>query len=273
MCSPKYDGIRCTVKSGYTMSRTFKLLPSYQVQEEFKRYEHCDGELVEGQPNDPGVYNRTQSFVMSEDKPGDIKFFVFDYTHPDALSLPFHERFKLLDSTLGDPRPENVILVEQVEVDDEESLLAYEERVLALGFEGLILRSPVGIYKQGRATWKEGIIYKLKRFQDDEATIIGFEEAMTNTNEQKRDALGYAERSTSKEGMVPAGTLGKFIVTFRGQEITVAPGAFDHASRKKIWDDRDNFLGKILKFRHFTHGVKEKPRFPRAIGFRSLLDM
>jgi DNA ligase-1 len=252
------------------MSRSFKAIPSLQVQEEFSKYEHFDGELIEGSPNDTMVYNRTQSHIMSEDKPGDITYFVFDYTRPDLLSSPFHVRFERLLIAMD---VTNVRFVEHTIVENEEELLKYEGEQLDAGFEGIIMRSPVGIYKQGRGTWREGIIYKLKRFRDDEGIIIGLEEGMLNQNEQKKDALGYAERSTSKEGMVRAGTLGRFIVLFQGQDIQVAPGAFDHSMRKRIWEEPDKYIGKILKFRHFTHGIKDKPRFPRAIGLRSTIDM
>jgi DNA ligase OB-like domain len=67
--------------------------------------------------------------------------------------------------------------------------------------------------------------------------------------------------------------LGKFIVFFNGIEIEVAPGAFTHAERKEIWDNQFKYKGEYLKFRHFAHGVKDKPRFPRAIGFRDVIDM
>jgi DNA ligase-1 len=67
--------------------------------------------------------------------------------------------------------------------------------------------------------------------------------------------------------------LGKFKVEFQGQIISVAPGTFSHEERRWIWDNRDQVRGKILKFRHFPHGVKELPRQPRALGFRDKMDM
>ena len=81
MVSPKIDGIRGIVKNHTMLSRTGKLIPSYQVQEEFTYIDDLDGELVEGLPNTPDVYNRSQSHVMSMGKPGNIMYHVFDYTH------------------------------------------------------------------------------------------------------------------------------------------------------------------------------------------------
>ena len=54
-----------------------------------------------------------------------------------------------------------------------------------------MMRNPIAPYKQGRGTFREGIIYKLKRFEDSEAVIIGFVEQMTNQNVLEKDELGY----------------------------------------------------------------------------------
>jgi DNA ligase 1 len=92
MGSPKLDGIRNIVKYGRCKSRTFKDIPSRQAQKLFSDYEHFDGELIEGNLSDVDVYNRTQSYIMSELKEGDITFNVFDYTHPDWLHKSFYKR-------------------------------------------------------------------------------------------------------------------------------------------------------------------------------------
>lgn len=275
LVSPKLDGIRCLIYGHTAYSRSGKVLPSLQVQEEFGReelFQHLDGELVAGSPVDPGVYNRTQSHVMSEDKPGDLGLYVFDYIHPDHLYRPYAERLELIPRVYpqdGSPMQ----AVQQVPARSLEDLLETEEMFLSVGYEGVMMRSPDAPYKQGRGTFREGIIYKLKRFRDAEAVIVALEEGMTNTNEQERSELDYARRSQRQEGLVPANTLGRFIVFFQGQEIPVAPGSLSHAERFSVWMNRDEYVGKILKFRFFQHGVKDRPRFPRAVGFRSLEDL
>jgi DNA ligase-1 len=270
-CSPKYDGIRGTVKEQTVISRKGILLPSFQVQEEFNTHNHVDGELIEGSPMDFGVYHRTNSHVMSHNKPGDLRYFLFDYNHPDWLDIPFYQRLDHLKELDLDPSLYEII--EHVNVDNEAELLAYEESQLALGFEGIMMRDPVGRYKTGRATWLEGLIYKLKRFTDDEARIVDLIEGQINNNPKEIDELGYAKRSTKKEGMVKAGTLGKFKVLYKGEVVSVAPGSFKHKARQEIWDDPTLAIGKLLKFRFFEHGMKDNLRFPRALGFREEIDL
>jgi DNA ligase 1 len=266
LCSPKIDGIRCLVKDNICMSRTFKPLPSFQLQTQFYDITDLDGEIVEGDLTDFGVFNRTQSHVMSEDKPGDLTYHVFDYIAEDALHWPFWERLDHLSKLISGKGTRKLVSHEFVESYDE--LVSYEDSQLLLGYEGLIMRDPFAPYKQGRGTFKQGIIYKLKRFEDIEAMIVGFVEQNTNTNVQERDELGYAKRSSAKDGQVGAGTLGKFIVDFNGMDIAVNPGTFNHEQRKQIWDDQDFYKYKMLKFKYFSHGVKDKPRYANALGFR-----
>jgi DNA ligase-1 len=269
LASAKYDGIRCVVKGVRCLSRSGKILPSYQVQNDFSHFVDMDGELIEGVETDVDVYNRTQSHVMSEDKPGDIKFFVFDYTDPDWLMKPFYERLERAESIIEAYNVDHVKLVPHEYIENYDALIEFENKQLEAGFEGIMMRNPVGHYKQGRGTFREGLIYKLKRFEDAECYIIGFEEQMTNNNILEKDELGYAKRSYAKDGLVPSGTLGKFIVLWNEMELHVAPGSFTHAERKEIWDNQAKYLNRLLKFRYFNHGIKDKPRFPRAVGFRS----
>ena len=300
-CSPKLDGIRCIVKSviptevtsdfetiqdhsnaAYRcVSRKFLPLPSRQLQEHFSSFYELDGEIIVGEETDFDVYNRTQSYVMSDDKPAvDIKFRVFDCADEEFAQAPFEDRLSLARDQIAYFKSENprlaninVSLVEHTMCEDLEALLAYEDWALQEGYEGIMMRDPLGRYKWNRGTFKEGLIYKLKRFQDDEALIIGFEEANTNTNEKVKDELGNAKRSTAQAGLVPSGTLGKFIVDYQGLVLEVAPGASSHSQRQKIWDDQERYMGRILTFRHFAKGVKDMPRFPRFVGFRDPRDI
>lgn len=272
LCSPKLDGIRGHTSSQVAWSRTNKPLPSLQIQSDFVDIEFLDGEFIEGRVTDFDVYNRTQSHVMSVDKPGDISFHVFDYVHPDWLAAPFYERLAKAKQEIAGK--EDYYLVPHTDIESYEDLVEFEDLQLELGFEGIMMRNPIGRYKtNARCTINEGIIFKLKRFTDAEAIVVGFEEQMDNHNIKEVDERGYSKRSKAKEGLLPANTLGKFIVYFEGQELAVGAGNIDHKQRKFIWDNKDKFIGSTLKFRYFTHGVKDKPRHPRALGFRSEMDM
>ncbi|HQT78610.1 MAG TPA: hypothetical protein PLD10_16270 [Rhodopila sp.] len=177
--SPKIDGIRCTVHGNVGMSRTMKPLPNRYLQRLIASHpfvlDGMDGELIVGEPNLPTTYNTTVSAIMSEDGEPDVKFYVFD--NFDMPGNDFHTRYHRLvggngyeELFQGFVRP-----WDHDYITHPQQLVAFEARCLTNGFEGVMLRSPSGVYKQGRSTFNEHILLKLKRFEDAEAEIIGFE--------------------------------------------------------------------------------------------------
>jgi DNA ligase-1 len=241
-------------------------LPSKQVQRLFSQYDGMDGELIVGDPGTVNVYNRTQSAVMSRDKLADVKLYIIDRI---GMLKPFNERYKSINDEFPDPNHPNVRVIQQIQVDNLEQLFLVEEQYVLAGYEGMMLRKPTAYYKYGRSTFDQHILMKFKRFTDVEVPVMGFVEQMTNTNEATLSPLGYTERSSAKAGMVPAGTLGKFIVDFEGKLLEISCGAFTHAERQFIWDHKELFRYKILVMRYFGVGQEDYlPRFGRAVGWR-----
>ena len=189
---------------------------------------------------------------------------------------PFSWRMLELAKAVSALNRVDVKLVPQVMIHNLEELIAFEEEMLALGYEGIMLRDPTGMYKHGRSTFKEQTLMKLKRFEDFEAQVVGLIEQQTSTNTAERDELGHGKRSSAKAGMVGAGTLGKFLVhydTDEGQDVLEIPcGVLTHKQRKAIWEDGDLAIGQWIKVRHFPIGAKNKPRLPRCVGFRDTMD-
>lgn len=269
LVSVKIDGIRNVVKKGVSYSRTFIPHNSYQVQDEFVWCDHFDGELTVGKPNDPLVLCTTQSHVRSFNNPSDtLVYRPFDYTHEDWLDKPFHKRLERLIQLTEVANVANVKAVTHRLFEKMDDIFAFEEEALAAGWEGLMLRDPMAPYKQNRATWNDGIIYKLKRFEDDEGIITGFYEAMTNNNEKEESELGYAKRSKRQEGLSPAGMLGGFFVDYKGQELRVPCGKLPHSDRIKILKNQSKYLGKELTFTFTMTGAKDMPRNIRAKALR-----
>ena len=265
IASPKLDGVRATIRDGIVYSRSNKPIPNKHVQSLFANCEYFDGELIVGDPTSHTVYRDTVSEVMSHDKTNGCNFYVFD--HIANLSASYVDRRKQLHGVNN-----TVFLHTQMVINNLDDLLAYEDVCLIAGYEGLILRDPISMYKQGRSTTKEGILLKLKRFVDAEARIIGFEERMENTNEKIKNELGRSARSSHKAGKVGRGDLGALHVEYNGLSFYVGTG-FTDTERRHIWDGRDTFLGATIKFKSFPIGVKDAPRHPVFLGFRDKIDM
>lgn len=270
LASPKLDGVRALIIDGVVMSRSFKPIPNAHVQELFGRpeYNGLDGELIVGAPTDKDVYRNTTSGVMSQAGEPDVSYHVFDkFDHGGG----FHDRLRASQEIIGRLNPIiPIVPVEHRFIACEQTLLALEEQYLAEGYEGVMLRHQRGPYKHGRSTEKEGWLLKLKRFDDSEAVILDTYELMHNANEATQNELGYTERSSHKAGMVGKGILGGLSVrdVYSGVEFDIGTG-FDQATREALWKQRDQLPGQVIKYKFFASGVKDKPRFPVFLGFRS----
>jgi len=266
LASPKLDGVRAMAMDGTLYSRSLKPIPNEFCQTQFRSLEWFDGELIVGSPTHPNAYNNTVSGVMTRDGQPDVTFWVFDYFLDK--NTDFRSRYRHLLSIA-----ENTVRVEVVPhvlLTDDYALDEYEAQVLSLGYEGIMLRDPQGPYKMGRSTTNEGWLLKLKRFEDSEARITGFEEKMHNANEQTTNELGLSERSSHRANKHPTGVLGALIVTdlYSGVSFNIGTG-FTDLDRQNIWTIRDTLIGKVVKYKFQPAGVLEKPRFPVFLGFRA----
>lgn len=273
--SPKLDGVRATVQGGKLLSRNLKPIPNVNVQKKFDWLpDGFDGELIVGDALDKQVFSNTTSIVMSRNAPADdVVFYVFDVFNSD----PFQKRLADLHDFFRGATWTEVKLVNQTFTKDEEGLLSAEEVYLSYGFEGAMVRSVDGPYKEGRSSVKQGWLLKLKRFKDAEAKIVGFEEEQKNTNVATTNALGHTERSSAKIGLVGKGSLGKFEVIginepYTGVAFSVG-GGLTAKQRSEFWNDRANLVGRIIKYKYFPTGSVERPRFPVFLGFRDKRDM
>lgn len=261
----KLDGIRALVKDGEVVSRSLKPIRNKHVQRLFSHLEGYDGELIVGSPTASDVFQVTTSGVMSTEGEPDVTFHVFDlWNHPED----FHTRNAILAAMNEEGKEGDHVEVVKGDMGyTREDVLRLHEQYIEEGYEGTMLRSPEQPYKFGRSTKKSQHLLKLKNFVDDEFVVVGFKERLHNANELTTNALGYAERSGHSENKIPMGTLGSLILE-NGDDTFDCGTGFDDKTRQWIWDNREDLVGKLVKVKYQTVGVKDKPRFPVYLSFR-----
>lgn len=264
LATPKLDGIRCVVRRGRALTRSFLPVGNDHIRTwlESNMPDGVDGELLSG------GFNTTTSVVGRQGGQAQFAYAVFDYVS-SSIDEPYIKRMEKL-AALKLPEPAVAIL--PVLIANADELLAFEEKCLAEGFEGVMIRKPTGPYKCGRSTVREGYLLKVKRFEDAEAIVIGTVEGRSNQNVAMRDNFGRTKRSTAKDGQVGRGTLGALICKdpTTGIEFRIGCGG-DLGDR--IWADRDAVIGRVVKYKHQPSGAKVAPRFPMFIGFREPWDL
>lgn len=267
LCTPKIDGIRALIVNGKAVTRSFRPIPNTFIRNHLEATcpDGFDGELcMKGKP-----FNETSSAIMREDNEPDFNYIVFDYcTDPKE---GYSSRMETLSKQPKIPYIEYLL---PIYISDEFELLKYETQCLSNGYEGVMIRSLYGPYKFGRSTVKEGYLLKLKRFTDNEAIIISINEKMSNQNIATKDAFGRTERSTHQINQIPANTMGSITVKDIKTGVVFGIGSgFDDQLREEVWNHKDDYLGKIIKYKSQKVGEKDAPRFPVFLGFRDPKDM
>lgn len=274
LASVKLDGIRCIIKDGVAFSRTLRPIRNHYIQSLLGRPEFngLDGELVVGHPAASDCMRKTNSGVMSFEGEPDFKYFVFDIWNRPGVQ--YKDALEPLLKLANHP---NIEVLKQYTAKTTNEVETIERIALDDGHEGIILRRPDGAYKYGRSTVKEGFLYKLKRYLQNEAVVIGVKPLQHNANDPEINALGYTQRSSSRAGKVDLPLLGALVVKGRFQEfaeVTFDVGTgFTLYEREFLWKQRESLIGRVVTYKFFPVGGKDKPRHPTFIAFRDEDDM
>jgi len=202
----------------------------------------------------------------------DIMIHVFDET--TYLDLPRRERDYKAQMAVQEINHASVRYVPIHMFNSEDELLAFHaENEANVSTDGTVVIRMDLPFKSGKRTVNEGYCVKIKDFKDAEATIIGFNERVENTNPRVLNPVnGKMERSTEQAGLIPQGDLGSFLCTLDGEIFSVGSGLNDK-TRPEYWARRDELLGTKLKFKYQRLTKYGVPLLPVFLGLRSEIDM
>ena len=274
--TPKLDGMRAVKHDNGLRSRTLKPIPNVHAQEYFKSdaLNGADGELICGAPNGPAVLSESTSLFRSESKPlpNEWGYYLFDWQ--DDSNKPYEMRYDEMRYFVEMEKIPHLYVVPHEKVANEAELLAYEQRMLAAGYEGIVIRCRGGKYLESRTTLKQNNTFKLKRFTDTEGIIVGFFEEQENTNAAEVDEyLGNTKRSKAKAGLIGKGTLGGFLVQVDGFGGPQRVGSgFTKAQREQFWQIRHKLVKDKAhaKVKYFNHNIKDEARHMIFLEIRDM---
>jgi len=175
----------------------------------------------------------------------------------------------------------HIRIVNQVLVNTSEELDELFEKAINNDYEGLIIRNPESPYKFGRSTVKEQGMLKYKPFVTYDAKIIDVTERFENTNESFKNELGQSTKRNTIDNKKGTGIASAFVVRlmqieetnydlpykpkFNELKVTLT-GNEDF--RREIWDNKENYVGKMIEFKGMDVGSKNVPRHPTFLRFR-----
>jgi DNA ligase-1 len=265
MASVKLDGYRAFSSGGIIRTSSGTVISNHHTRVLFSgmEFDGLDGELIVGPWNSREAFHNTSGPVRRATGMPEVRWYVFDdRTHPDK---PF--RHRLTDAmyrvaALREKGCTSIDIIPHHFVTDRIELAGYEKTALDTGFEGVMLRDPEGRYKFGRGTVKDNLLLKVKRFITEEATILALEEQVQNTNASGVDAFGDSKKSTSKDTQIGTGMVGAFVVSSDRwpEDFRISASSLSHGERRHAWENPDEFVGELARFKYFPHGVVDAPR-------------
>ena len=249
---PKLDGQRCIVTKDGMFSRHGKEIISAphirkHLEPIFQKYPDLilDGELYSHDLSED--FNKLMSLVRkSKPTPEDLQESAekIEYWIYDIPSSPknFKERFEDLCEIFTEMTPlcgqqHPCVLTATYDVDCTADVDRFLETALNLGFEGAIVR-----LNKPYENKRTNSLLKVKKFEDEEFTIIDIEEGRGNLS----------------------GKAGHIIVDVDGKRVSTGL-KFSHDEAERIWKNREQLIGKTATVRYFNRTPDGSLRFPKCV--------
>ena len=241
----KYDGTRCVAISGKGLfSRNKKRYPHLDhIVAEINKLPSTiilDGELYSDTltfQEIVGIVKRETLKEGDEKKQLQIKLHVYDIIN----EAPYELRYTNLQILFNKYKFQHLVLVKSDICESEEAIKELHARYVAEGFEGLMLRNKMGLYKNSRAV----DLQKFKEFFDGEFKIVAYKEG---------------------EGL-EAGCVIWICEAENGLQFACRPRGTREA-RVELYSDGDKYVGKKLTVRYQEMTDSNVPRFPVGIAIR-----
>lgn len=234
---PKYDGVRCRAIpiSGangegclllsseeniiFSVPHLNKIIGGLGIRAELDGELYCHGMSFE---QILSITSRTVNLHSDYPK---IQFHIFDIVNDQ----PQMKRSLIIENLRG-LNPHIVVSPFWLCTDLDDVKRTYD-KVISLGYEGIIIRHQMGPYEVKRSLY----IMKFKPKKHDTYQIIGWKEEV------------------SKDG-VPKGRIGSLVMSSQtGDEFAVSAG-LDDEKKAKLWTERNELAGKnaIVHYQHLT---------------------
>lgn len=242
---PKLDGVRCLHSNDETWTRNEKphkdhirsMLAGYKVN--VPNGWTLDGELM--LPRDRFSFQDTVSAVKKDGENSHLlEYHVYDVVLP--INQSFECRLHYLTHDYIRYANSAIRIVATYKCVDAAMFDIMARRFIRQGHEGAIYRSSYGEYKHGRSGRD---LLKYKEFVDAEFEIVGVVEG------QGKDA----------------GTPVFTCRTVQGDDFNCRPkGTYEW--RRRVWNDRERVVGKMLTVRYQELTDGGIPRFPVGVEIR-----
>lgn len=256
--NPKLDGFRAIyipAKENIFFGRSGLPIENLQLKKSFNALNAVQDYVLDGELYSHELsFDEIASILNSEDKevPLSLKYVIYDCIPLKdwdfkSCKITYDLRLKklreLVQSTIGD-RTKIIDIISDT-IYNSGDVVALYKKYLAEGYEGIMLKDPLGYYKWKRTTIKSGEMLKLKPFSSVDIKITGVYE-------------GEGKYKNMAGGLD---------TDYNGVALSVSSGLTD-LQRKEIWKNINGYIGKTIEVGYFEQTEDGSLRFPTFKRFR-----
>jgi ATP-dependent DNA ligase len=173
-----------------------------------------------------------------------IQYHIYDVYIPSHAQLTFEQRLAFLERIAQHiPLNSALKLVHTERAQSYQEVKAKHDQYVAEGFEGIMLRDPIGIYESNK---RSKFLQKYKEFMEEEFRIVGY-----------HDGEGIDAGLVIWECELPDGRI--FSVKPRGT----------HEYRRQLFEDAEHYVGEKLTVIFQEYSADGVPRFPVGKSVRT----
>jgi DNA ligase-1 len=281
MVSYKLEGVRGEFTPNGLFARSFKKFNNRSLELYFARlssYCRDTGIYIEGEFYLHGMpFNDISSICRRAHHPDtdQLELYVFDFFDPADPKQEFASRIESIQAVVNHISVPQVKAIPQVHVGARSLVEEMYETALEDGYEGLVFKSPKGVYKFGRCSHREHKFLRIKPDNTYDGVVTEIVERMENLVESKRNHLGYMSKTQNKDMKGHTGMAAVAIVEcpdFADDVRVVLSKNLTDDDRAEIWSNRESYIGKHLRFFGIPVPGMNQPRCPRFDCWRTDLD-
>jgi ATP-dependent DNA ligase len=281
MVSRKLEGVRAEFTPIGLRTRPMKKFGNSHVElffAELSAYCRANQIYMEGEIYIHGVpFNDISSICRRQHHPDTdtLKLYIFDMWDPAWPDCPACERYGRLCNIVDHLQIAPVFVARQSFMEDHDLIEDKYQEVIEDGYEGLCFKSPNQKYKGGRPTKPGQQFMRIKPDNTYDGYVLEIVERMENLVESEYNELGLLSKRQDKDQKAHTGMAAVAITQcadFPDPVRVVLSKNLTDSDRAEIWDNRNHYEGKHLRFWGIPVPGMDQPRAPRFDVWRTDLD-